>query len=283
MSQTVLTKKVPAWKEDLVSEIVQKLEKSPVLSVAGLEKVRSIQVHEIRRKLRGKIAMKVLKNTMMVKAAERVEGKRPGITEFAKRLSGPNLFMFTEMDPLQLAVVLQTSKVRVPAKAGDIATSDIVIPAGNTGLAPGPVISEFGEAKVPTKIEGGSIWVIRDTVVVEKGQAVTAKIAALLSRLSIKPIEAGLALKGAYDRGRLVWADALAIDLEAVRADLVAAAKNAMVLAVEAAYVTRDTLALILGKAYRQAIALAESMKCAESGTRPEDATAPSGEDASRR
>ncbi len=280
MSQTVQKRTIAPWKKELAAEIARELDKSQVIAVAGLEKVRSIQVQELRKKLRGRIVVKVLKNTLMRKAAEQAEKKRRGITEFSRRVSGPNLYMFTEMDPFQLAVLLQTSKVRVSAKVGDVATSDIVIPAGNTALAPGPVISEFGEAKVQTKIEGGSIWVVRDTLVAEKGQAISAKTASLLSRLGIKPIEAGLTLKAAYDRGIIIGPESLAIDLEVIRTDLLTGVRHATCLAVEMNYLTAETAPLILGKAYRQAIALAVQIKYETPETasllpKPEANTAP--------
>jgi hypothetical protein len=34
-----------------------------------------------------------------------------------------------------------------------------MIPSGDTGITPGPVLSEFKEANVPTKIDQGTIWV----------------------------------------------------------------------------------------------------------------------------
>src|SRR5207249_7399310 len=41
--------------------------------------------------------------------------------------------------------------------SSDVCSSDLFL----SGLPPGPVISEFGEIKVQTRIEGGSIWVAR--------------------------------------------------------------------------------------------------------------------------
>ena len=87
------------------------------------------------------------------------------------------------------------------AKGGDIAPNDLVIPAGNTGINPGPVLSEFKESKVPTKIDQGTIWVSKDTVVAKTGDSISQKLAALLSKLDIKPIEAGIAVNYAIAEG----------------------------------------------------------------------------------
>ena len=114
---------------------------------------------------------------------------------------GSKVLIFTQLNPFELILFLNKNKVRVPAKGGDMATGEIMIPAGNTGLQPGPVISEFNEAKVQTRIEGGSIFIAKDTIVARKGDIISTKTASLLSKLGMKPMEAGLALSYAYDNG----------------------------------------------------------------------------------
>jgi large subunit ribosomal protein L10 len=158
------------------------------------------------------------------------------------------------MNPFELIMFLNKNKVRVAAKGGDMATSDIVIPAGNTGLQPGPVISEFNEAKVQTRIEGGSIFVARDTVVATKGDTISTKTASLLSKLGMKPMEAGLSLSYAYDNGLVLGADDLTFDLDQMKNDFTSAARLAFGVAVEANIMLPQTAPVIIAKAYRQAV-----------------------------
>ena len=63
--------------------------------------------------------------------------------------------MFTNINPFRLNLIFDKNKIFLPAKEGDIASGEIVINAGNTGINPGPVLSEFKEANVPTKIDPG--------------------------------------------------------------------------------------------------------------------------------
>jgi large subunit ribosomal protein L10 len=245
-------------KAELVEKLVGLMGKYPVLAAADLNKVRSSQIHEMRRKLRGRVEMLVAKKTLTCKAAERI-GERKGLLDFLGQIKGPCILLFTDMDPFQLVLTLNKSKVKVEAKGGDVATEDIVVPAGNTGLPPGPVISEFGEAKIPTRIEGGSIWIASDTVVARKGEVISSKLASLLTRLGIKPMEAGLSLLAAYDRGLFLDKVALTIDLEAVAKTLREAASQAVSLSVNAAIPTEETTPLILAKAFREALSLAVS------------------------
>lgn len=252
-----LSGKIPPGKVTAAEQLAKDMKSHKVIAVADLVKVRSSQVQETRRKLRGKVKVLVTKNLLFKKAAENVEENRKNMLSFAGSIAGPNLFLFTEMDPFQLTILLDKSKVRVPAKMGDVATGEILVPAGNTGLPPGPIISEFGEAKVPTKIESGSIWVTKDTLVAKKGDVISAKVASVLSKLGIKPIEAGISLKAAYDAGSIFNRDDLQLDLKTYRDDIAFAIRQAMGLAIGANYLTPETAPIVLSKVHRQAMWLA--------------------------
>jgi len=249
--------RVAPWKKEMFQRLAELIEKYPVVAIADLQKVRSSQIQEIRKKLRGQAEVLVAKNTILRKAAVSLGEKKPNIDGFTEGLAGSNLLLFTGMNPYALIVFLNKNKVRVPAKAGDLATGEIIIPAGNTGLQPGPVISEFGEVKVATRIEGGSIWVVRDTVVAEKGKEISAKLASLLSKLGMKPMEAGLSIVRAFDQGIVLGSDDLVFDIESYKSDLASACRDALAVAVETEYVLPETVSLILGRAYREALYLA--------------------------
>jgi len=250
------TKKIQKQKTEVLDKLVALTKKYNVIAVADLEKVRSFQIQEIRKRLRGRVEILVAKNTLVKKAGELLEKERTNLTKFSEALTGSRVLLFTNMNPYELIILLNKNKVRVPAKAGNIATGEIAVPAGNTGLAPGPVISEFGEAKVPTKIESGSIWVVRDTVVARKGDTISPKLVAVLSKLGIKPMEAGLSLVQAYDAGLVLTSEDLAFDLEAFRKNIQQAAQEARGVSVESGIVLPETAPLIIGKAHRQALAL---------------------------
>jgi large subunit ribosomal protein L10 len=249
--------RVASWKKEIFQKLEELIEKYPVVAIADLQKVRSSQIQEIRKKLRGQAEVLVAKNTILKKAASAMGEKKPHINDFAEGVAGSSLLLFTGMNPFALILFLNKNKVRVPAKAGDTATSEIIIPAGNTGLQPGPVISEFGEVKVTTRIEGGSIWVARDTVVASIGDTISAKLASLLSKLGMKPMEAGLSIVRAFDGGTVLNPDDLVFDIESYKSDLAEACRDAIALSVETEYVLPETAPMIIGSAYREALYLA--------------------------
>src|SRR6266516_2018525 len=261
------TRKVAAWKKEAIAELQELLEKYPVIAAADLTKVRSSQIHELRKRLRDRVAMVVTKNNLLRKSVELSESSHGRVGEFVKDLQGSNILLFTDVNPYSLIILLEKSKVRVPAKAGDIATGEIMVPAGNTGLPPGPVISEFGEIKVQTRIEGGSIWVARDSVVARKGDQITAKMASVLSKLGLKPMEAGLTLVVAYDNGSILHSDDLSFDLPSYKNDFITAINDALNLSTEAGYITIENAPRILVKGMREALALAGEAAFLEDGT----------------
>jgi large subunit ribosomal protein L10 len=252
----MLTQQVAVWKKEIFDDLTDLLKKYSVIAVADLQKVRSSQIQEIRKKLRGKADLVVTKNTILRKASEKLAAEKQNIDKFSEQLTGSKVLIFTQMNPFELILFLNKNKVRVAAKGGDVASGDIMVPAGNTGMQPGPVISEFNEAKVQTRIEGGSIFVARDTVVVRKGEVVSTKTASLLSKLGMKPMEAGLSLSYAYDNGSVLGPTELAFDLDQMKADFSSAARLAFGVAVEANIMVPETAPVIIGKAYRQAVAV---------------------------
>lgn len=252
----MLSQQVAVWKREIFDDLTDLLKKYSVIAVADLQKVRSSQIQEIRKKLRGKADLVVTKNTILRKASEKLAAEKQNIDKFSEQLTGSKVLIFTQMNPFELILFLNKNKVRVAAKGGDVASGDIMVPAGNTGMQPGPVISEFNEAKVQTRIEGGSIFIAKDTLVVRKGEVVSTKTASLLSKLGMKPMEAGLSLSYAYDNGSVLGPTDLAFDLDQMKADFSSAARLAFGVAVEANIMVPETAPVIIGKAYRQAVAV---------------------------
>jgi large subunit ribosomal protein L10 len=131
------------------------------------------------------------------------------------------------------------------------------VKAGNTGLPPGPAISEFRDLGVKTKIELGSIFIVSDTVVAKRGDKVTPKLASMLSKLGIKPLEVGLSLNAAYYKETILTEEQLHVDVDAIMENLATASKNAFNLTLAIAYPTKENIILLLRKANSEAKALA--------------------------
>jgi len=254
--QVQVHKREPSPEKIAVVERIAKLAKQyPVLAITKLSKVRSAQLMAVRKVLRGQAEVIVVKNKLAILGL-----KKSGIknaAEVLKHLEGQNALIFSKLDPFKLFLLLEKNRVNLAARAGDVAPVDIIVPAGNTGQQAGPVLSEFREAGIKTKIEAGSIQVVEDSVVAKPGTVISPKLASLLSRLGIKPIRAGMAIALALENGLVYAAEAVAIDLDKYRENLVQGYNSAKALAIQISYVTKETAPEIIAKAYREALAIA--------------------------
>ncbi|MEM3361055.1 MAG: 50S ribosomal protein L10 [Candidatus Bathyarchaeia archaeon] len=249
-SQLVLQEKATE-----VEEISKLLKQYKVVGVASLQKVRASQLQELKKKLATEVYMRVIKNTLMKRAIENIKEK-PELKKLEKYLTGPNVFLFTSMNPFRLAMNLEKGKVRMIAKAGDTASFDIVVPAGNTGQPPGPIISQLNAVGLPTRIEAGSVWITKDTLVARKGETISEKLASVLSKLGIKAVEAGLILKAAYDDGLVIEGEQLSINIDEIKKQFENAHREAFKLSLGIAYTTRENIRTLLQIAHQEAYAL---------------------------
>ena len=249
-------KHYPKKKRLMYEELQRVPTEYTVIALSKMTKVRAAQLMMIRKKFRNDIKIKIIKNKVATKAFENVKGVA-GLENLSNQLEGQCALIFTNINPFKLNLIFAQNKVFLPAKGGDIATKEIVVPSGNTGITPGPVLSEFKTANVPTKIDQGTIWVSKDTLVVRPGDIISTPLASLLSKLNVKPIEAGISVNFAIAEGLIFKEQDLRINLDEYKEDLVRSFEQALALATEAGYMTAETVKPLLVKAHQQARSLA--------------------------
>jgi large subunit ribosomal protein L10 len=243
-------------KADKVKEIKGLLSQYNSVGIASLEKVRSAQLQKLRKKLEENACLRVVKNSLITRAVSETENKA-GIEKLEEYLTGPNLYLFTNLNPFKLVILLEKSRVKATARAGDLAAFDVTVPAGNTGLPPGPIISQFTAVGLRTRIESGSVYVSKDTLVVKKGEPISAQLASLLAKLGIKPVEVGLSLKVIYDEGVILTEENLIVDIDAVRRSVEEAHQLAFNLSLEAVITLLDNISYLVKLAHQKASSLA--------------------------
>jgi large subunit ribosomal protein L10 len=248
-SQQVLEEKIGE-----VEEIKELLKGYKSIGIASLQKVRAAQLQALKKKLAGDVYMKVLKNTLTKLALEGTDDKN--LKKLEEHLEGANLFLFTDLNPFKLALLLERGKVKTTAKSGDISAMDVVIPEGSTGQPPGPIISQLNAVGLPTRIESGSVWVSKDTLVVRKGEVISERLAAVLSKLGIKAVEAGLSMRVVLDEGLIITGDLLKIDVEETRKRIEENNREAFALSLTIAYPTPENMVMLLQTAHQKALAL---------------------------
>jgi len=246
--------KFPQKKAQMYHLMQEMPKKYSVMALVRMEKVRASQLLPLRKKLLGEVEIVSIKDKIAKKAFEKLDV--PGAEKMKEMLTGQCVFMFTNMSPFKLNVLLGKNKVFLAARGGNIASIDVVVPPKNTGIAPGPMLTEFKDNKIPTKIDQGTIWILKETTPVKKGEVISTKLAALLGKLDIKPIEARIVLNSALSESILFSEEDLVVDVDAFRDKIAQANQNALALSTEIAYVTEDNIAQILAKASQAGISL---------------------------
>ena len=241
----------PKKKAQMYQQMHELPKKYNVMALVRMEKVRASQLLPLRKKLQGEVEIFSVKDKIARLALEKAGVT--GVEKFIDKLEGQCLFMFTNMSPFKLNVLLGKNKVMLFARGGDVASMDVVIPPKNTGIAPGPMLTDFKENSIPTKIDQGTIWIMKETVPVKKGEPISEKLAGLLTKLDIKAIEAGIVLNAALEEGLVYQEKEMIIDVDKFRNDLVQAHQQAVSLSIEAAYITADNIEQILAKAAQSA------------------------------
>jgi len=242
-------------KSSQVDSIKGILKEYKSIGIASLQKVRASQLQEIKKTMAGKVHLRVLKNTLMRLAIEEMNQK--DLKKLEEYLDGSNVYLFTDLNPFKLVLLLEHGKVRTTAKSGDTAANDVVVPSGNTGQPPGPFISQLNAVGLPTRIESGSVWVSKDTLVVRKGEEINERLAGVLSKLGIKAVELGISMRAVFDDGLMITGEQLKVDVNATRKSLEQSNQEAFALAMGISYPTKETIKPLLQSAHQKAVALA--------------------------
>jgi len=256
--------KYPQKKMQMYQQIQELPNKYKVVALVRMEKVRSSQLLPLRKKFKGEVEIVSIKDKVAQKSLSAL--KIPGIEKIAEKLVGQCVLMFTNMSPIRLNILLGKNKIMMAARGGDKASVDVVIKAGNTGITPGPILTDFKEAGVSTKIDQGTVWITKDSVAAKKGDIISTKLATLLSKIDIKAVEAGIVLNSALEEKVVYNQEELTVDLEKYRDAFAQAHQEALSLSIEIGYAIKENVNIILSRAAQQARSLA-----VESGFLTED------------
>lgn len=249
------TKPVSEKKVKQLKDLVADLKKYKIIGVCSLKNMPTKQLQKLRPKLKeADIKIKITKKTLMALAFEQLKKEKPGIEKLSL-LESPALLL-SNTDPFRLSKVLGENTSKAPAKAGQIAPFDLIVPAGKTPFTPGPVIGELGALGIKTKVEEGKLAIITDTTVVKQGQKISEGAASILKRLGVEPMELGLNLLSAYEEGKIYEGNVLRIDVKEYLSNLILANSQAVSLAFDSNILIPETVKPLLSKAHSNAFSL---------------------------
>lgn len=249
-------KAIPQWKKEEVNSLVDLFKSNKNVAVIEVANLNDRQIQETRKVLRGKAVIRMSKKNLQLRAIEEYkrESKMSNLEEFAEKIPGQSALCFTNMDIFELKKIFNENEWMVPAKPGEITPVDIWVPAGDTGLPTGQVISELNMTlKLPTRIQNDTIWIREDTRTHKAGDVVDVKQAAVLKKLGIKPIESLIRIQSAWSDGEIIPEDILYMNLNQFKQDLTKAHREALGILFEIPVLFEDMTEEYLQKAVASA------------------------------
>ncbi len=239
-------------KKTLVQSLVQSIKEYPIVGIVNLQSLPAQQLQNMRALLlKGEVKVVMARKKLLALALK--ESNLPGIAELADKMKGMPALILSKGNPFTLYATIQKNKSEAPAKAGQEAPKDVIVKAGATNFAPGPIISELAAVGIKTKVDNGKLAIIDDVTVAKEGDIISVPLAETLKRLDIKPMEVGLNLIAVWEDGVIFAAKQLHVDEAEYAQNITQAAQWAMNLAVDAAIPNADTVEVLLQKAFRDA------------------------------
>ena len=242
------TTKAAQYKKDELARISELMKAYPIIGILNVENLGAGPLAVLRNKLRERVVIRMSKKQIIKRAIDGQE--REGISELKEVIVGMPALLLTKENPFKVSKLIKESKSKAPAKAGQAAPYDLVIPAGPTQFAPGPIISELGQAGLKTGVENGKITIKEEKVVAKEGDVITQQIADLLAKFDIQPMEIGLDLVAAYEDGVIYGKKVLSIDSSEYVETLKVCAAQSLALSIELCYPVKENIERLIGKAF---------------------------------
>jgi len=234
-------------KKVMVSELKELIKNKKTILLASIKGIPASQYQEIVKKLREKAIVKVPKKGIILRAID--ESGFVELKKLKEKIKENTAILFSDMDSFDLAVELISKKSPAKAKAGQVAETNIEIPAGPTDLIPGPAISEFSALGIPIQIEKGKITIKETKVLVKAGEKISKAAAEMMTKLGIKPFSLSFVPLAAFDSKEGKTYMNININLEETVKELKRSFSVAMGFAINISYISSDTIKLIIQKA----------------------------------
>lgn len=244
-------------KKQTVVEVKRILADYSVIGLIDMHKMPAKQLYEIRSKLKKDATIRMVKKRLIPLIFKDL--KKNGLEKLVEKIQGQPALLMSNGDPFEISRIIMKSKSPAAAKAGDISPKDIIVKAGPTSLAAGPVIGELQRAKIPAGVDGEKISIKKDTIVVKEGEKIKKEVADIITKLGIMPMEIGLTLVAVWNDGYVYDKSILFIPMEQYISDIKQAASHAFNLAISINHYTSETVPFLISKAHREATSLALS------------------------
>jgi len=209
---------------------IEKLYKSLFLKyntciIVDIKKIRSKQIHDIRKHIRRFGHMTISKKTMLKSFFKNSgEIRKDKWNKLYSRINGNIGFIFTNENVRKMYYVFKNFCLKSFAKSGSKSRKNVIIRKGIKRLMPcqTPFFQALG---ISTRISKGSIEIIDDVLVLGKGETLNGSHEALFKKLNLKPYKNMLNIKYIISNNRHVDLRVLKVDNDHMLHNILSQAK----------------------------------------------------------
>ena len=241
------TKKWRIAQETLVAELIGNYK---VIGIGDLNNFPTALLQKLKKNLDDAV-FRVTPRSVLKRALEALNHK-----DLIEKLPDQAILILTNKNAFELYAAIKKAKAKSKAKVGMLAPIDIVVPEGDTGLPPGPALSDLKKVGIKAQVRGATIFVPKDTVICKEGDPIDVAMVSILSTLDIKPVELILDVPMVKEDGLIYGKDVLDVDADEIANRITLAVRAAINLGVEIVYPAVETIEPIIMKAQLQAKAL---------------------------
>ncbi|HOW29545.1 MAG TPA: 50S ribosomal protein L10 [archaeon] len=239
-----------SWRHTQFDDISKLIGSYKVVGIADLKDFPSNLLQKVKKNVDDTV-FKVTSKNVLKKVLE-----SKGHKDIVEKLPDQPIVILTNKNAFELYGAIKKTKARSKAKIGMLAPIDIVVPAGDTGLPPGPALSDLKKVGIKAQVRGATIFVPDDTVIAKAGSVINSDIVSTLSKLDIKPVELLLSVVLVKEDGMIYNKEVLDIDRDTIIMQIATAARQAIGLGVDIGYICKETVEPMIVKAEREAKAL---------------------------
>lgn len=250
-----MSKHLKAWRLKELGSITDLISKYQTIGIGDLNNFPSALLHKLRKNTPD-IHFKVTNRNILKMALEKVNQK-----DIIEKLPNQPILILSNQNAFEIYSSIKKNKSKSKAKVGMLSPIDIVVPEGDTGLAPGPALSDLKKVGIKAQVKGATIHVTKDTVIAKEGDVINEDIVSILAKLDIKPVELILDVVFIKEDGIVYSKDVLDVDAETIYNNFIMAVRQAINLGVEAGYATDLTIEPMIIMAELRAKALEKEVE----------------------
>ncbi|MFH0906607.1 MAG: 50S ribosomal protein L10 [archaeon] len=245
-----MTNHTKSWRLKQFEDLKPILAKYKVLAIGDLNNFPSALLQKLKKKQED-VLFKVTSKSVLKKLL--IANNQLDLIE---KLPVQPILILANKNAFELYSGIKKSKARSKAKVGMISPIDIIVPAGDTGLPPGPALADLKKVGLKVMVKGPTIQITDDCVICKEGSKISSDVVSILSKLGIKPVELILNVVAAKEDNLLYLKDVLDVDSDEILAMLIKAINSSINLGVEIGYASNLTIEPLIRKAYLQGAAI---------------------------